>query len=319
MPSTSTRRDLLRYLGGAGALSTSALAGCLDGSSGGRSRGSEPTTVAHATERSTPKSTEAAQTGPARTLGDIRVAVTDPVARKAVAYESVMGSGGVLAPAGRQFVVAVARSAVGSAEFDAGGEPPRDAFSRVAGDDSYPTVDIAGMTTGAYTTALAGQGKVGYGTSLADGLPEGWIAFEPPSPLDVDAAEIRCEYLGETASWSLPETAVAVLGRPVPTFELRSFDAKSVDGRVEVSLVAENTGTVDGEFLTAVYWPTERIADDDESTVVRADVAAGERIERTLVFDTKYTAFEDGPVIAKLDGVVAGSATVKVDVPTTTR
>lgn len=324
MPSTHTRRDLLRRLGTAGAGALSAAAGCVDRSPGGRSDGSERTTGTRTDGTPEPtSSTESTETvaGPGvRALGDVRVSVTDPVARKAVAYESVMGSGGVLAPAGRQFVVTAVRSAVGTGEFDAAGGPPHGAFSLVAGDDSYPAVDVEDRTTGAYTTSLAGRGEAGYDLPYAGSRSVGWLAFELPSPLDVDAAEIRCERGGSSAAWPLPEAAVATLSRPAPTFELRSFDAEPTEGgSVEITLVAENTGDVDGEFLAAVYWPTERIADDDESTPVRDDVAAGERIEWHRTFDARYAAFEDGPVTARIDGVVTGSATVDVDVATTVR
>jgi hypothetical protein len=339
MPS---RRSALRALP---AVLGAGVAGCLgDGGSGtdnGRTTapvttggggsaatdGAEPAGTTDGT--GTPESTAThPPEGTVRTLGDLRVSVADPVARKAVAYESLMGSGGVLAPEGRQFAVAAVRSTPrsgpGSGAFDAGGDPPRDAFSLVVGDGSYPAVGIEDRTTGARTAALAGRGDLAYGTPTADGWETGWIAFEPPSPVEPGAGDarprIRCEYGDGTGTWSLHPDAVATLARPAATFELRSFAAERADGGadVELSLVAENTAEVDGRFLAAVYLPTRAIADDDESHLVERSVAAGDTVEWTERFDARYLSAEDGTLDVRAEGVVSGSATVEVGTGTGT-
>jgi hypothetical protein len=180
-----------------------------------------------------------------------------------------------------------------------------------------PAVDVESRTTGAYTTSLAGQGRIRYAAPTASDRHEaGWVAFEVPSPLDVSEAAIRASVGGESAAWPLSAEAVRRLGTPAPTFELLSFEARRRDaGGVELSLAAENVGDVGGEFLAAVYWPTERIADDDESHIVRRSVDAGGRVEWSRPFETRYTGGPNGRVTARVDGVVTGSVTV--DLPET--
>ena len=81
-----------------------------------------------------------------------------------------------------------------------------------------------------------------------------------------------------------------------------------------VSLTVENTSETGGRFLAACYWPTERIADDDESTVVEREVAAGETVGIPVSIDTEYTARESGPVTLRVDGHVTAEREVRVDV-----
>jgi hypothetical protein len=223
-----------------------------------------------------------------------------------------MGSGGVLAPEGRQFVVAAVRSTPRSGgPFDAAADPPRDAFSLVVGDESYPAVDIEDRTTGARTASLAGRSEATYDTPWGDSPSVGWVAFEPPSPLDVGetngSAEIRCGYGGETAAWPLPDGAAATLVRPAPTFELRSLGAEwaADETAIDLSLAAENTSDTDGEFLAAVYLPTHAVA-DDESHLVRRQVAAGDSVEWSERFDSEYVIYERRTVEVRVDGVVSG-------------
>ncbi|WP_435155096.1 hypothetical protein [Haladaptatus sp. DFWS20] len=125
-------------------------------------------------------------------------------------------------------------------------------------------------------------------------------------------AVIRCQYAGDTVEWSLSDGQVATLARPAPTFEMRSFEATVRTASVELSLVAENVSEVDGQFLSAVYWPTTRTADDDESTIVARSVAAGDRVEWTKSFGMKYSGGEDGKVGARIEGVVSGERTVDI-------
>jgi hypothetical protein len=247
-----------------------------------------------------------------RSVGDVRVAVTNLIARKVIAYDSLLGSGGVLARPDRQFVVATVRSASGS-EFDAAGPPEYDAFSLVADSETFPAVTVEERTAGGTTASLAGRGDRGYGTIDTGGWPTGWIAFEPPSPLETGNAAIRCQHGNETATWSLPDSVVETLARTGPSFELQSFSAERNGPEVELSLVATNVADVDGEFLAAVYWPTTAIADDDESIIVRREVAAGDRVEWSKTVSTGATGGgEDGTVTARVDGVVTGEAAVAV-------
>ncbi|WP_423744165.1 hypothetical protein V5735_14515 (plasmid) [Haladaptatus sp. SPP-AMP-3] len=316
----SNRRQLLATVG---ALSAG-LAGCL-GESPGRTGNESPvptdtkTTSTDTTDESTtgdsPPDTTTAENASfslpessVKSLGEVRVAVANPTVEKAVTYESIMGSGGVLQSDGTQFVVAAVQSQQGNA-VDARGDPAYDAFELVADGKTYSAVEIEDRTTGAYTTSLAERGDIRYGAPYAAGGAVGWLAFEPPSPLEASEAAIRCRYGGETAEWELSDDAVATLGRPAPTFELESFDATVEQYGVDLSFVAKNVSENDGRFLAALYWPTTGIADDDESTVIERAVAAGERVEWSGSFDTEYT---DGVVTTRLDGAVSDEIQVNL-------
>ncbi|EFW89893.1 hypothetical protein ZOD2009_21967 [Haladaptatus paucihalophilus DX253] len=310
----SNRRQLLATVG---ALSAG-LAGCLGESPGGTgSQSSVPTdtetTSTDTTDESTtgdvPPDTTTAENASfslpessVKSLGEVRVAVANPTVGKAITYESIMGSGGVLQSDGTQFVVAEVQSQQGNA-VDAGGDPAYDAFELVADGKTYSAVEIEDRTTGAYTSSLAERGDIRYGNTYAMAAGTvGWLAFEPPSPLEASEAAIRCRYGGETAEWELSDDAVATLGRPAPTFELESFDATVEQYSVDLSFVVKNVSENDGRFLAALYWPTTGIADDDESTIIERAVAAGERVEWSGSFDTEYT---DGVVTTRLDGAVS--------------
>ena len=339
MPSPRRRRVLRAS---AAALTTIGLTGCLGGddADGDSTRDttaideSEPTETTPRTRRETtseppPDSTEttseaseesfALPESTVKPVADARVGVADPVRRSAVAYESIMGSGGVLAPGGEQFVVAAVQSATDSTP-GATGPPSYDAFDLVAGGERYPAVEIEKQTKGAFTTSLADRGDVKYDDPYADGLDGGvgWVAFRLPSPLTAKSPTVRCRYGGESATWSLPEDVATALGREPPRFELRSFAATRTDAGVELSLTVENATENAGEFLAAVYWPTS-IADDDESRIVREQVAANGRVDWSTTVSPKYAASSDGEVTASVEGRVSGTATVSLPEATTSR
>ena len=229
-----------------------------------------------------------------------------------------MGSGGVLVPESRQFVVAAVRTATESVA-DAAGPPPYDAFDLVVDGEAYPAVAIEKRTRGAFTTSLAGRGDVKYDEPYARRSEDsvGWVAFELPSPLAAESAAIRCCVDGEAVRWRLPRNVTATLARRAPTFELRSFAAESLDAEsVELSLSVENAADVGGRFLAAVYWPTT-IADDDESHLVRERVSANGRVEWSTTVDAKYAASSNGGTTAAVDGCVSGTATVSLPETTT--
>ncbi|WP_224268204.1 hypothetical protein [Haloprofundus salinisoli] len=311
-------------------VTTSLIAGCTapatDGSDDADSPENETPTE---TRTSTPSesATDAPENEPfvlpessVRTVGDVRIAVANPAVRKAAVYESIMGSGGVLAPTDRQFVVAAVQHRE-RVNPDVPTEPPYDAFELVVDGETHPAVEIEERTTGAYTTSFADRGRFRYdGPPIPKPRTVGWVAFEPPSPLDADEATIRCRHDGDAAEWSLPGDAVTELGRRAPTFELRSFEAEvgSAGLNVELSLVVENTSDVDGEFLAAVYWPTTGIADDDESTIVRENVDPTGRVEWTQRFSTEYSGDANGQATASVDGMVSASETVDLDTESTT-
>ncbi|WP_327051589.1 hypothetical protein [Halomicrococcus gelatinilyticus] len=323
MPSSNRRR----FLGVAGTALTG-LAGC----AGDLTTDSDGTTTeTSTTDTTTPTDTSTTSDGTSttsepesseRTIGDVVVDVTDATVRKAVAYESAMGSGGVIAPDGQQFVVAAVRSGTTS-ETNATGAPSYDSFDLVVDGETYSPIYVEDRTTGGNTTSLAGRGEIPYDSPYANSYEVGWVAFELPSPVDASAVAVRCRYGGETAEWTLSDDQVDALGRPAPEFELRSFEATPNESSVDISLVVENVSETDGRFLAAVYWPTARIADDDESTIVDRSVDAGGRVEWTQTFDTEYAGGGDSEgdtdaVTASVDGPVTAERTVELDSGTTT-
>ncbi|QKY20172.1 hypothetical protein B4589_007185 [Halolamina sp. CBA1230] len=298
----STRREFLAgSLGLAGALVT---AGCIGDSPGGDT---ESPTDTPTEPKGSPSETEAPPPASAeRTVGGDDVAVFDIVTEKAVTYQSIMGSGGVVAPEGRQFVVASVRS---DAELET------DAFSLDAGGESWAAVDPG--DEGAQNYAVAGhEGGIVGSPELGGGDPPRYVAFELDSPLDAEEPRIVLERGGESAEWSLPDDARETLAASAPSFELDSLDApESVQQgeSMQVELTATNTSETDGRFLAAVYWPTELIADDDESHLIEESVDAGESVTASLTIDTEYTTGEDGPVTLRVAGYVSAEREITVE------
>jgi len=242
------------------------------------------------------------------------VVVDDIAVRNAVAYESVMGSGGVLADPERQYVVATVRS---DADLSAS------AFVFEADGQSWEP----GLpeTTGATNYAVAGHEGGPVGRPV--GSDRSYLAFSVPASLPADDPRIR--YTGDAdsggdgataepsggLSWPLPDAAREGLTDAVATFDLVDLsvpDSISAGDPLSVSVTVENTSETDGRFLAACYWPTELIADDDESTLLEREVTAGERTEFSVEFDTEYTAFESGPVTLRVAGHVAAEREVEV-------
>ncbi|MDS0259019.1 hypothetical protein NDI56_06385 [Haloarcula sp. S1CR25-12] len=267
------RRKLLACCGG----SLAALAGCLSASPSDSTEESAPGTE-RPTERSTATPTESASS----------VAVEDIAAQKAVSYSSMMGSGGVLAAADRQYVVA---SVTGTETY----ERPEFVFET----DSETYDSGLDDTVGARNASVAGRHRP-------------YVAFDIPSPLSASNPRIR-RADDEDETWSLPDDAAATLAAPAPRFELDELtvpDSVSEGRPLSVSLTVTNVADTEGRFLAALYWPTREIQDDDESRLVERDVAAGETTTASLDIDTSYTASEDGPVTLSVRGHVCASREV---------
>lgn len=292
------------YLAGVATLLTG-VAGCTNRGGDTASPTDSPTPTASPTERKgSPSETETPPPEEARrTVGGESVAVTDIVARKAVSYQSTMGSGGVLAAEGKQYVVASVHT-----EADLSFQC---FWVRTAADEWQ-----AGLpdTEGGINYAVAGHEGGPVGRPIGGEGPD-FVAFEVPSPLDAADPAIHVEHGDDTAQWSLPEAAVETLGASAPSFELDSLSAPDSIQQGEeltVELTATNTSDTSGRFLAAVYWPTELIADDDESHIVEEHVEAGATTTQSLTIDTKYTTNEDGPVTLRVTGHVSGETTVQV-------
>lgn len=249
------RRRLLA-LSGTGLASA---AGCLSGTPDGGTDGSNNATDNGLTGSPTGSPAE----------GGVRV--SDITVRKAVTYESMMGSGGVLAGADRQYVVASVRA-----------DRRLSASAVTFETDERSWTPGLPDTAGAVNHAVAGRegGPVGRGS----GGDRSYLAFAVPSPLP--ASNPRIEYAGsERSRWPLPPEARDRLAAPAPRFELDSLtvpDTVSQGDPLPVSLTARNVSETDGRFLAALYWPTKRIADDDESRVVEREVAAGDDVTVSL-------------------------------------
>lgn len=315
------RRSLLSVLTTA---TVTGLAGCLSELRSEPSSIHNDTTPTRTSEVSLESSVEGtttslAPTSAIKTVAGHRISVANVVSRKAVAYESIMGSGGVIAKPNTQYIIATVRSGTDSSS-DAVGPPPYDAFDIVTKNKTFPAVNIEGVTKGAVTTSLAGRGDIRYDAPEAQYMTDGrsgWVVFELPSPLIGESPVIRCRYKGETATWPLSEETILALRQPAPTFELRSFTSSpSGDKAVELSLTVENITDVGGEFLAAIYWPTS-ITDDDESHLIRKSVSPNSRFTWSKTMSTTYATKSENTVIATVEGAVSGTTTVSLPGVTT--
>lgn len=232
------------------------------------------------------------------------IVVEDIDVRKAVTYESTMGSGGVLAAADQQYVVATVKSVSDgpSAEFTF--ETDGESF-----DPGLPG------TVGAMNRSVAGHGgRAVWRTRVtSEGSPY-YLAFAVPSPLDASNPRIRAT--GEEGSeWPLPDDARNRLAAEEPRFELETMEAPSEISQghsLTVALTVTNVSGVAGRFLAAIYWPTNLIADDDESHVVEREVGAGETVTVATDVRTRFTASEDGPMTLSVQGHVEVEREVRV-------
>ncbi|MEF8801672.1 MAG: hypothetical protein V5A38_02925 [Halolamina sp.] len=279
------------------------LAGCTSGPGG-----TVTTTETEPTDTEPKKSPSGTPTEPPeaakRSVGGDTVAVTDIVVKKAVTYQSTMGSGGVVAVEGKQFVVA-------SVQSDA--ELSMDAFSLRAAGDEW----VAGTLedTGATNYAVEGHEGGPLGKPIGGDGPN-YVVFEIPSPLDVAESVIHLDHNGESAEWALGDDAVTTLAAPEPSFELDSLsapDSVRQGDQMDVSLTVSNSSDTDGRFLAAVYWPTELIADDDESHIVETAIDTGATTTQSLSIDTEYTTNEDGPITLRVGGHVSAETEVVVE------
>lgn len=239
------------------------------------------------------------------TMDDI--IVEDIGVRKAVKYESIMGSGGVFAADSQQYVVASVRSGQELSAAD---------FSFVTNDQSWEP----GLPDSAGSINRSVAGREGGPIDRSFGKERSYLAFSVPSPLS--ASNPRIEYTGSTSSkWSLPSGAQDSLAASAPRFELETLAVPNEISQGEtlsVSLTATNVSETAGRFLAALYWPTKRIADDDESHIVEHEVAAGEEFTVSLDIDTEYTTGQAEPVALSIQGHVTAEREIQVREGSTT-
>ena len=281
MPSRRT------FLLGAGA-GVAAAAGCVSTGGDGDPDGTSTPTA-------TPIGTPTDRPSGEVTLEDIGV-------RKAVTYRSLMGSSGVLAAEGRQYVVA---------SVTADREVAASAFAFEAGGDAWAPGH--GTTAGSVNRSLAGREGVPLGYGGYDPGQDAYLAFVVPSPMSASTPEITFE--GDDAGpWPLEDTDRETLAAPEPTFELASLsvpDEVSEGETLDVELEARNVSETDGRFLAALYWPTHQVADDDESTILEREIAAGEVATLSRSIDTRYTDDEDRSNDLRVRGHVEASREVQ--------
>lgn len=284
--------DRRAYLAVTGGALSAVAAGCL-GSSGDRPADRPGRT----TTGSTASETEGSPTATA-TAG---VAIEDVVVRKAVRYESTMGSSGVLAAHDRQYVVASVRGgrdrSAAEFAFEAGGESWAPGLPDTAGGVNYA---VAGHEGGPVDRRL--------------GRDRSYLAFAVPSPLSASRPRIRLAG-PDDVEWPLSAALRKRLAAPAPRFELDALEAPdevSQGEPVSVSLSVTNVSETAGRFLAAVYWPTKLVADDDEATVLERNLAAGEGVTVSREIDTSYTTDEPESVTLSVRGHVAAERTVRV-------
>ncbi|ELY89005.1 hypothetical protein [Natrinema altunense] len=231
---------------------------------------------------------------------DAGISVTDIVVRKAVTYESMMGSGGVHAEDGTQYIVA-------SVQADEDLRASDFTFETAAESWTPGLPDSRGGTN----FAVAGHG--GRPVGRHSGGEESYLAFAVPSPLSASNPRIR--YADADTTWPLTAAGRERLAAPAPSFELLSLTVPDTVSRGEplpVSLTVTNTSETDGRFLAALYWPTERIADDDESHILEREVSAGDDATFSLELDTEYTTETPDSVTLSLRGYLTADREVTV-------
>jgi hypothetical protein len=143
------------------------------------------------------------------------------------------------------------------------------------------------------------------------------LAFTVPSPLS--AGEPRIRFDGDEShdprEWPLPPAARDGLAAPAARFELDSLSVPasvSQGDPLSVSLSVTNVSETAGRFLAALYWPTDTIADDDESHILEQVVDAGETVSLTRDVDTEYTTSEPRTVTLEVRGHVSADREVQV-------
>lgn len=290
--------DRRTFLLTAWAIGTSVFAGCVRGSGNASGTDQEPTKV---TETPKSPSSGSSNDSPTDSTPVEGVVVDDIVVRKAVKYESTMGSGGVLSGNGQQYVVASVR---------ADRQLSASEFTFETDDESWSP----GLpdTAGGINRAVAGRDGGPVGRNIGD--DGSYLAFTVPSPLS--ASTPRIHYSGqEEESWPLSAELKARLAAAAPEFELDSFDVPETVSQgdpLPVSLTVSNVSETDGRFLAALYWPTKLIADDDEAHILEGEVGAGDDATVSVEIETEYTTNEPESVTLAVQGHVTAERDIQV-------
>lgn len=283
-----------------------ALGGCLGGPRGSGEPDDEPRSPVDGSKSTTAPS-GAVSPSPSPTSPSTSpvggVVLDDVLVRKAVTYESSMGSGGVLAEGGRQYVVASVR---------ADRELSESAFAFETDEGSW----APGLPDGAGSINYAVAGHEGGPVGRRLGGNRSYLGFAVPSPLSPSNPRIR--YSGpDDAEWPLSAESRNRLAAPAPRFELDRLvvpDEVALGDTLSVSLSARNVSETAGRFLAALYWPTKRVADDDEAYVVEREAAAGDDVTASVEVDTRHTTDEAERVTLSVRGHVAAEREVRVRV-----
>lgn len=231
------------------------------------------------------------------------IEVSDIVVRKSVRYESLLGSSGVLAAADRQYVVASVRTTRDLSESDFAFVTDRGSWDPGLGD-----------TAGGTNYAVAGHEGGSIGWDPGGDSAQSYLAFAIPSPLSASNPRIRYG-ADDSREWPLPAEERAHLDASSPSFELESLDVPETVSQGEplsISLRARNVSEIEGRFLAAVYWPTNQIADDDESHIIDRVVGGGENLTASIDIDTSYTSYSDETVTLSVRGHVSAERAVQV-------
>lgn len=237
--------------------------------------------------------------GPDSTRDFGEVSLSDVGVQEAVTYYRWPGSTAVLAPADEQFVVA---QVTGPEAATA----PRFVF-RADGREWVPGI---GRRETSGPASVAGRDG---GSATEDFRESGYLAFRVPSP--IEASDPRIVAPDQEVSLSLSDAATERLASHSPMFSLERVevpDSVTHPAPVDVAVTVRNTSDVDGRFLAGLHWPTEMVADDDETTVVEGQVAAGETASFSASLDTEYAVRETTEHPLTISGYVDAERSIRV-------
>ncbi|AZH24672.1 hypothetical protein [Haloplanus aerogenes] len=249
----SSRRALLTSVGAA----LTGLAGCLDGSDDGPTDSTAtttPTPTSTATPDSTPTDTPAGERltlGESLSLDGVTLTVSDLVTAHSARYLTAPDAMGVATTRSNQFVF-VDVSARGE------GLPPAPHRFALVADGDYYGSGIAFIGPARVDAPVTGR-------RYTDSNPDGHVGFRVPSPLDAESVAVILGGGPEVtdmqpddgtvrARWQIPESALAPLRSPPPTFEttITVPDSVAADETITVRLDVTNTGDGDGTFYGAL-------------------------------------------------------------------
>lgn len=296
-----SRRSYLAAVG----VSLATATGCLSGGDGSDGNANQDGTTDRPTRtnvgtESTATNTQSNTVGTTTSPGSSQdFTVSNVAVREAVSYYLSPASTEILAPTGKQFVLA-------DVDGPEGATPPEFLFE--ANDQTWNP----GVMDRPFRSEAVVDGRRG-GMVAGSNDASGYLVFTVPSPLETSNPRITT---GDgAATWGASESTINRLADPAPMFTLEEFgtpDQVTQGDRTIVSMTVRNTSDVYGRFLGAIRWPTHQVYDDDESHVVGGGVDAGGTASFSASIDTAHTVRESGTITVSVEGYVSEEQTVEV-------